>query len=115
LFEDEIRTPSAIPREHALLPGSKTGNLIAGEVRTEAEGDCFIVRFYLVMPVPDDYRFKVCVVKHDVVLYPVYVRQDLSGPTGRSDPELGVADACSVQAGTRSRFYGVGPGTDFLR
>jgi hypothetical protein len=58
LLDESVRTPSAILREQALLPGKKTSNWIEGEVRTEAEGDWFVVRFYLVVPVLDNYRYK---------------------------------------------------------
>jgi hypothetical protein len=78
IFADDVRTPSAILREQALLLGSKTRNLIMGEVQTEGGDDWFTIRFYLVAPVLDGYRYKVCVLRHDISLFPVYILQGLT-------------------------------------
>jgi hypothetical protein len=52
-------SPIAIMKEQALRLGSKTGDLVLGDVRPEIEGGWVSLAFDLVMPLLENYRFTI--------------------------------------------------------
>lgn len=52
-------SPITIMKEQALRLGGKTGELVQGDVRPEMEGRAVTLIFELVMPLLENYRYKI--------------------------------------------------------
>lgn len=68
-----VRTPASILREQASLLGSKTKNIIEGQVETHTLGGEFRHTFNLVVPALDNYSYELFQISHGVEMYPVYL------------------------------------------
>jgi hypothetical protein len=71
----KMRTPVSILREQASILGTKTKNLIEGEVITANQGGRFYHSMNLVVPVLGNYRYTLFTVTHEIGLYPVTVTE----------------------------------------
>jgi hypothetical protein len=99
-LDDQVRTPSAILSEQASLLGTKTRNLIEAEVTTAVDGPWFTIRFDIVVPALDNYRYQICMLQHDLQIYPVYVvRQFIEVP----EYDLRLAEAFELDEVLRRR------------
>jgi hypothetical protein len=72
-------SPIAIMNEQAILLGGKTGGLVLGDIRPEMEGRAVTLIFELVMPLLENYRYKIMGVVYPAdQVYPldIYVMDD---------------------------------------
>lgn len=69
---EPLATPVSILREQANLLGTKTDNLLRAEVVTSSDhvGN-FEHSFYIVVPLLDNYRYRLFSISHGIQLYPV--------------------------------------------
>jgi hypothetical protein len=59
-------SPMSIMQEQAIRLGGKTGELVQADVRPEILGNTVILKFELVMPLLENYRYKIIEVAHPV-------------------------------------------------
>ena len=70
--ESKLVTPLAVLKEQAALLGTKTQQLVTGEVTTETSGNLFVHHFSLVAPTLR-YRYELFRVTHGISFYPLNV------------------------------------------
>lgn len=75
-----MRTPLSILREQASALGSKTQQLLKGEIDSTTTGDQFTHTLSVVAPALNMYRYELLKVWHDIFLYPLRARYQ-SGTT----------------------------------
>jgi len=82
---EAIRTPASILQEQANQLTELTKGILEGEVTkgksqlTTRKNKPFIVRFNIIAPALDNYRYAVMRVYHDIVLYPLAVVDQVNG------------------------------------
>jgi hypothetical protein len=73
--------PSTILREQAQALSSKTKGLLDGLVKTSRDGDRgFVQEFFLLVPLLDNYTYRLLLVRHPLQLYPLELTV---APTGK--------------------------------
>jgi hypothetical protein len=66
----KIRTPKTLLLEQAEILSQAPGGVVRGQVDTTQNGDILYNKLTIVAPALDNYSYAVCVVRHDVELYP---------------------------------------------
>src|SRR4051794_33930512 len=79
--------PRAILREQAELLGKKTRGALEGVVTTSPHGIGFAHNFMVVVPLLDNYTYRLLVVVHPLHFYPLDLQADVMGQTYRCQTE----------------------------
>jgi hypothetical protein len=70
---ENIASPYSILKEQAEFLATGTGQLLTGEVQKKADGNLFIIKFFIRAKALNNYKYSLLTVTHDVHLYPVEV------------------------------------------
>jgi hypothetical protein len=107
-----IRTPVSILREQASLLGTKTNNVVEGEVKV-IEGSMswaiswdFGYVFYLVAPLLKNYRYRLLSIAHRLDMYPLRVRlsEEIAAEIILAEPSLIFNTSGVVEVGDEDTF-----------
>jgi hypothetical protein len=86
---EEIRTPYTIIREQAALLEELTGGILQGRVRKVQEEDTKSFTYFLdiLAPALDDFVFRVLMIRYEITLYPVAVKDFVNDMNDECDTE----------------------------
>ena len=84
---ENMRTPVGILREQAAILEKRTNGLLLAEVNLKTVSEYFLVKFDIVAPALNNYRYLVLDVEHQIGIYPLTLRHVSAEKTFECDDE----------------------------